>query len=225
MSIARTTVFVSGAVEGIADEALLARLADHVGAAPARVYGKKGKDFLRVRCTGYNRAAVHQRWVILVDLDQDYECAPLLCRAWLPQPAGGMCFCVAVRAVETWLLADRERMAAFLGVRARAIPENPEASADPKRLLVELARQSRRRDIRLDMVPRPESGRSVGPAYTSRLIEFISSPESGWRPDVAAQSCDSLNRCLDRLRRLVTGQGPPTGPTRPPSNEWLLTAE
>jgi hypothetical protein len=36
--------------------------------------------------------------------------------------------------------------------------------------VVELARYSRRRDIREDMVPRPGSGRSVGAAYTSRLI-------------------------------------------------------
>ncbi|MCX6617919.1 MAG: hypothetical protein NTZ98_17740 [Acidobacteria bacterium] len=216
MNTVPATVFISGAVEGPVDEALFARLLRHVGATPARVYGKRGKDFLRLRCTGYNRAAVHQPWVILVDLDQDYDCAPLLHRAWLPEPAGGMCFCVAVRAVESWLLADRERVASFLGLRARAIPENPETSPDPKRLVVELARQSRRRDIRLDLVPRPQSGRSVGPAYTSRLIGFISSTESGWRPEVAARSSYSLNKCLDRLSQLVARQGRPAGRSRRP---------
>jgi len=216
MSTVPAMAFVSGAVEGPVDEALFARLLRHVGGAAARVYGKKGKDFLRLHCSGYNQAAVHQPWVILVDLDQDYECAPLLYRAWLPQPAGGMCFCVAVRAVESWLLADRDRMASFLGLRVRAIPENPETSPDPKRLVVELARQSRRRDIRLDLVPRPESGRSVGPAYTSRLIGFISSAESGWRPEVAARSSCSLNKCLDRLSRLVAGQDRPAARPQPP---------
>jgi len=216
MNTVPATVCISGAVEGPVDEALFARLLRHVGGAPARVYGKQGKDFLRLRCSGYNRAAVRQPWVILVDLDQDYECAPLLYRAWLPQPAGGMCFCVAVRAVESWLLADRERMASFLGLRVQAIPQDPEASSDPKRLLVELARQSKRRGIRLDLVPRPESGRSVGPAYTSRLIEFISSSESGWRPDIAARSSYSLNKCLDRLSRLVAGQDRPAARPQPP---------
>lgn len=204
MNIAPPTVFVSGAVERPVDEALLARLAAHVGAMPGRFYGKKGKDFIRLHCSGYNRAALYQPWVVLVDLDQDFDCAPLLRRAWLPEPSSGMCFCVAVRATESWLLADRERMATFLGVRIGTIPENPEPSGDPKRLLVDLARRSRRTHVRVDLVPRPGSGRTVGPAYTSRLIEFISDQESGWRPDVAARASESLRHCLDRLGRLVS---------------------
>lgn len=69
--------------------------------------------------------------------------------------------------------------------------------------MVEMARRSRRRDIREDMVPRPGSGRTEGPAYTSRLIEFVADVDHGWRPDVAALSSDSMDRCLQCLRRLV----------------------
>jgi len=46
------------------------------------------------------------------------------------------------------------------------------------------------------VVPRPESGRSEGPAYTSRLIEYA---QGTWRPDVAAQHADSLARLCRRL--------------------------
>jgi hypothetical protein len=70
--------------------------------------------------------------------------------------------------------------------------------------MVELARHSHRRGIREDMVPRPGSGRKVGPAYTAQLIDFARDSNNGWRPDVAAKASDSLNRCLQCLLRLVS---------------------
>ena len=112
-------------------------------------------------------------------------------------------FLAAVRAVEAWLLADRESLATFLSVAASHIPREPEGVTDPKRAMVDLAMHSRRREIREDMVPRPRSGRTVGPAYTSRLIEFVMDTAAGWRPDVAARSSDSLSRCLRCLRQLA----------------------
>ncbi len=71
--------------------------------------------------------------------------------------------------------------------------------------MVDIARQSRRRQVRLDMVPRPSSGRVVGPAYTSRLIEFVRDIEHGWRPAEAARSSESMGRCLRAIERLVAG--------------------
>ncbi len=195
-------VVISGAVEGLIDEAVLRRLIEHVGATAGPVFGKNGKAHLRQRIRGYNQAAHYRPWVVLVDLNRDAECAPPLRRAWLPHPALKMCFRVAVRAIEAWLLADRERISAFLGVPMAGIPLNTEEVEDPKGAVVDLARQSRKREIREDMVPRPESGRGVGPAYTSRLIEFVSHRQAGWRPAAAAKSSDSLRRCLACLRRL-----------------------
>lgn len=72
----------------------------------------------------------------------------------------------------------------------------------PKQALVNLARTSRRRAIRDDMVPREGSGRAVGPGYTSRIIEFVS---NHWRPEQAAHVSDSLRRAIARLEILVAG--------------------
>jgi hypothetical protein len=113
-----------------------------------------------------------------------------------------MCFRVVVREIETWLFADRQRLAAFLGVPVAHVPHAPEDVADPKAAMVNLARQSRRRDVRDDMVPRPGSGRAVGPAYASRLVEFVAYREASWRPEVAAEHSDSLARCIERLRHI-----------------------
>jgi hypothetical protein len=175
-------VAISAAVEGIVDEAVARTLILFSGAIPGPVYGKQGKPFLQQRIRGYNTAAHHAPWVVLVDLDRDHDCAPPLFAAWLPQVAPRLCFRVAMRAVEAWLLAD------------------PEALDNPKLTMVALARASRRRDIREDMVPREGSGRPVGPAYASRLIEFTS---SSWRPQSAAQRANSLWRAIECLRRIA----------------------
>jgi hypothetical protein len=191
---------VSVAVEGIVDEAVARRLVCSAGAHLGPVYGKQGKPHLQQRISGYNAAANHSPWLVLVDLDRDHDCAPPLRAAWLPKLAPHLCFRIAVRAVEAWLLADRERIAAFLAVALRRVPADPEMLSNPKTTMVDLARASRRRDIREDMVPKDGSGRPIGPAYPSRLIEFAS---SSWRPDVAARHADSLRRAIDCLKRLV----------------------
>jgi len=191
------------AVEGVVDEAVVKRLIADAGGIPGAVHGKNGKSQLRHRIVGYNSAARRCPWVVLVDLVREEECAPPLRQAWLPQPAEWMCFRVAVRETEAWLLVDHDRIARFLRVRMSLVPDDPEALDDPKAMLVDLARRSRKRDVREDMVPRAGSGRTVGPAYSSRLIEFATDRVSGWRPDVAATRADSLARCRRCLSDLA----------------------
>ncbi len=193
-------VIISAAVEGMVDEAVVRKLIAHAGGEPGAVYGKNGKPALRQRINGYNHAARHAPWIVLVDLDHEAECAPPLCQAWLQAPAPDLCFRVAVREIEAWLMADAETLAAFLGVARSRIQARPEDSDQPKAAMVNLARRSRRRAVREDMVPREGSGRSVGPAYTSRLIEFV---ETCWRPVVAAQRAESLRRAIACLERLI----------------------
>lgn len=193
-------VVISVAVEGIVDEAVARKLITYAGATPGPVYGKQGKSSLLQKVSGYNNAAQHAPWMVLVDLDRDQSCAPLLCNAWLANRAPLLCFRVAVKAVEAWLLADKAYLAEFLGVSKEKIPTNPEALGNPKVELVNLASFSRRRAIRDDMVPQEGSGRQVGPAYSSRLIEFVS---SSWRPEIAARHCDSLRRAIACLKCLM----------------------
>jgi len=194
---------VSGAVEGLLDEAVLKRLIAHVGAMPGPVYGRRGKSALLKRLHSYNQAAQHELWMVLVDLDEDADCAPTFRMSCLPQPAPKMCFRIAVREVEAWLFADRERLARFLVVPVSSIPSEPEAVASPKDAMVHLASRSRRSEIREDMAPRPGSGRRVGPAYTSRLIQFVQDQSQGWQPETAASSSPSLARTLACLGRLA----------------------
>ncbi len=196
---------IQGVVEGALDEAVLRRLILHVESEPGAIYGNLGKSNLLKRLHGFNQAARFSPWAVLLDLDQDEDCVPPFLTKHLPQPMPQMCCRVAVRSIETWLIADREHLARFLKVALAKIPQYPESLMNPKQTLVELARHSRKRDIREDMSPRPSSGRSVGPAYVSRLIEFVEADANKWRPEVAAQNSDSLARCIHCLRRITEG--------------------
>jgi len=57
---------ISAAVEGIVDEAVARTLIFFVGGSPGRMHGKQGKPFLQQRIVGYNAAAQHAPWMVLV---------------------------------------------------------------------------------------------------------------------------------------------------------------
>src|SRR5690606_24853236 len=105
--------YVTGAVEGLVDEAVLRRLIREAGMQCVAVYGKEGKPYLIEQLPKYNNAARYAPWCILIDLDRDAGCAPEFIDRILPDRAPGMVARVAVREVESWLLADRVNMAKF----------------------------------------------------------------------------------------------------------------
>jgi hypothetical protein len=189
-------------VEGDTDEMVARRVLEYVGLTCGIVYGKQGKSDLLRRLPNYNQAARFVPWLVVVDLDQDADCAPDFVRSTLPKPAGGMQFRVAVRAIEAWLLADAEHLASFLGISAARVPRSPDAELDPKTTLISLARNSRKKTLRQDIVPRHGSGGRVGPGYKGRLIEFVTAIDCAWRPEVAIRHSDSLRRCVDALQAL-----------------------
>ena len=196
-------VHISGAVEGLTDEAVLRTIVRGRGAVVHRVHVQHGKANLRRALPGYNEAAKRSPWVVVVDLDDECACASMLVNAWLPLPSAQMRFRVAVRQIEGWLLADADRFAMFFGVRRGRVPDDPDAPQDPKNTVLALVAESTKSAIRADMVPRPGSGRRVGPAYAARLIEFVMHGKSGWRLDQAAAASPSLRRCVERVDELV----------------------
>lgn len=197
-------VSVSCAVEGNLDEAVARKLLQAVGAKPGFVYGKNGKQGLLKRLAGYNNAANSTRcpWLVIVDLDNDADCAPSFLKQCKLNLSSCMCFRIAVRAVEAWLLADRQSIATFLRVPASQITPRPERDLlDPKAEMVKLASQSSDARLRAAIVPRPGSGRSIGSGYTACLIEYV---HKYWRPSIAAQNADSLRRALDCIQHVIS---------------------
>lgn len=194
---------VSLAVEGVLDEAVLRHLLSQSGRqfTVGACYGKRGKDYLRQNVTRFNYAAAHKPFIILTDLDEE-DCPPGLLSRWLPQGHhANLVLRIAVREVESWLLADRDHLAEFMGIAGADIPQWPDGQHDPKALLIDLARRSRRRDIREDLVPVPGSTSKVGRNYVGRLIQFV---RSAWRVDNAArQRSASLDRAIKALQAFM----------------------
>jgi hypothetical protein len=187
---------VSGVVEGIVDEVIVRVLLDHAGRVPGTIYVQRGKPRLLERLAGFNAAARFRPWLVLVDLNGDEPCAPDFVTRVLPKPSTQMMFRVAVRQAESWLMGDAERLASYLRVSGAHVPSEPQGEADAKQTMVNIARKSRDRHVQADMVPTPASGRKTGPNYAGRLIDFAT---QCWRPDIAAERVDSLNRCLRQL--------------------------
>ena len=187
------------ATEGLIDTVVVRRICQEFDLGISAVYGERGKDSLDGALGGYNAAARHGPWLVLRDLDTDAECAPSLRERLLAAPAPGMVFRIAVREVESWLIADLHSFARFFSISPGRITIDPESIHRPKEYLVNLVRRSRSRAIRDDVVPRDGSRARVGPGYAGRIIEFAL---TAWSPYEASGRSDSLKRCLDRLSRI-----------------------
>ena len=191
--------FVTIAVEGNHDEAVALRICNSASVDSGTVYVAGGKSRLDSRLSGYNNAARFSPWFVLRDLNGDASCPAELRDTLLPARSPQMLLRIPVRAVEAWLMADRAALSTFLRVPVGSVPPDPESIARPKRSLVDIARQSRNPAIVEDFVPRPGTGREVGPGYTARVIDFVTRT---WDPDRAAASAESLRKCLHTLRSL-----------------------
>jgi hypothetical protein len=200
-------IWVTAVVEGDVDEAVLTKLADTCGVSIASVFGRSGKHAVYQRLDAYNKAANYSPWIVLLDLDDDAPCAPELISKVLPNPGEKLCIRIAVHAIESWLLADQRGVARFLGVSRTRIPDFPDLIPDPKSCLVELARRSHKSDIRRELVPRPGSGKRVGPAYSSRIIEFALYHWDCARAEESSQSLKSCRLAVQNLAARVSSKG------------------
>lgn len=191
---------VSLIVEGQLDEQvlhkLLAQVAPHLQAEIC--YGKRGRDWIDSNMSKYNQAAQQWPFVALADLERA-ECPPELLRAWFPHGRNNNLQArIAVRMVEAWLLADREACAEFFGIAVHHIPQFPDDENHPKQLLVNLARRSRYRAIRDDIVPVPNTTGIVGKNYLGQLGKFVT---ENWQPERAQIHSYSLQRAIRALQQ------------------------
>jgi len=186
------------AVEDLLSEAVAKRLLADSGRSFSIgvVYNNGGNGYLRKTVRGWNNAAKGTPFFLLTDLDAD-ACASALMASWLPNSIHpNLIFRVAVREVESWLLADRTNFSNFLGIAKAKLPEWPDELPDPKATLVGLASKSSRNQIKARIVPRPKSTAKQGRDYNGCLCEFVSKI---WKPNEAELNSPSLYRCRQKL--------------------------
>jgi hypothetical protein len=193
-----TPIPINIAVEDLLSEAVAKRLLDDSGRnfSIGVVFNRGGNGYLRKTVPGWNNAAKSIPFFLLTDLDTD-ACASALMASWLPDSVHhNLIFRVAVREVESWLLADRTSFSNFLGVSKNQLTEWPDELPDAKSTLVKLASKSRRTQLKTRIVPRPNSTAKQGHDYNGCLCEFVMTK---WSPSEAALNSPSLYRCRQRL--------------------------
>ncbi len=158
-------------------------------------YHGYGFGYIKTNINGFNQAAIATPFFVLTDLD-NYSCPTVLINEWLNHPPKpNLIFRIAVREIEAWLLADREGFSNFTGVSLANFPINPELEANPKQTLINIARKSRRRSVREDIVPINKNAQ-IGPNYNEQLMNYVASI---WDIEKAMENSESLRRACQYL--------------------------
>ena len=192
-----TVIPVNLATEDELSEVTMVRILAEINRyAVGTAYRRGGFGYLRRTIHGWNRAARSIPFVVLTDLD-NRACPAELIDDWLPVAKHpNLLFRIAVREVESWLLADPTNFSDFLGVPKLLIPMTPDDIADPKAAIVNLARKSRLKEIRERIAPKMGSTAKQGPDYSGCLGSFV---RKNWNVNAAMATSSSLARTVHRL--------------------------
>jgi len=162
-----------------------------------RKSAERGSGYILKKIKAFNNMAEYKHVMVLLDLDNN-ECAPQYKERILTVPkADNFIFQIAVREVESWLLADRQGLSDFLSVPVERIPLRPDTLDDPKETLIGIARKSRKRDIRQG-IPPVDATASIGRDYNYLLRKFV---RDSWNLNKAAKVSESLSRFLRRMQK------------------------
>lgn len=194
------TVPINLAVEDPLSETVLRRIIEQEPKhrfAIGNCYCRGGYGYLKRTLQGFNNAAKGTPFLVLSDLQA--PCPPIQVETWLPVPAHpNLLFRIAVKEVESWLLADRTGFASFLGVSKNLIPKNTDKIDHPKKYVIRLARKSRRRILREGIVPKANSTATIGPDYNGILSHFVNDI---WNITEAVETSESLQRAVDAINK------------------------
>jgi len=161
---------------------------------------KGGVGYLRSSFAKFRQMAAREPVLLLTDLDTAV-CPPHLIQSWQgdsPLPPT-LLMRVAVREVESWILADRVGLSRLLGISMALLPQNPDQLLDPKAFLLNLARRASR-NVRTELLAMRGTTASQGLGYNRVLSSFV---EEDWSIDRARAHSDSLSRAMDRLGALT----------------------
>ncbi len=160
--------------------------------------GRKGNGYLRSKMNSWYQMAQQQVMVVLTDLDRA-NCLVEFRDQWLvAEPPKNLLLRIAVREVESWVLADHVAMRELIGAKG-VLPGAPDELADPKQSLLKLAK-SAPKQIREDLLKTINGNLAQGLGYNARLTAWV---HSEWCPQRAAERSPSLARARLRLNEVV----------------------
>ncbi len=164
---------------------------------------KNGNGAIKKMTSSFlNMAALGQYTLILTDLDQE-PCAPEIIRQWF-FPSKDMkilptevIFRIAIRAIESWVLADRKAFADFMGIPMANFTDSPDDLPRPKQYLLNTIRSKGKKKWHQEMLPKNNA--SIGSMYNEKICNFI---KEKWSAQRAARVSPSLSRTINTLCNL-----------------------
>lgn len=165
-------------------------------------FGKRGRGYIQEKIKDFIKQN-SLYFFILVDLNSD-ECAPVLIKKWMNSPLQqNILFRIAVREVESWLLADTTGLSQFLNLSYPLVKKEvniPDNISHPKEKLISLADRSKKKDIKIDIVRKENSSYKQGSGYNSRLADYV---DNYWEIKRAIKLSDSLKRAVNSLAQFT----------------------
>jgi hypothetical protein len=200
--MAVVTVYL--ATEDALSEAVLRKIIAKFGRSvkAGQCFRKEGFGYLEKSISAFNHASEHIPFFVLRDLD-DASCPPELIGSWLGplNRHPNLLIHIAVRQVESWMLAHREAFADHFSVPKDTLPRSPDELDDAKRFLIELIRRkSKRRSLRDDIAPSLNSTAKQGRNYNAPLCSFANDI---WDPQRAMSNSPSLSRAVRQIEKFV----------------------
>jgi hypothetical protein len=192
---------VALATEDVLSESVGLQLLAEINLAPKNVQllRKDGFGYLRSKVEAWKALARLKPVLLITDLDR-IACPQQLRDAWLTgsPPPPNLLLRIAVREVESWVLADHVAMRQLIGNKGK-LPPVPDDLPDPKSHLLQLAKLAPR-EVREDLVKENGAVASQGIGYNARLQALVA---SSWSPERASERSPSLARARHRLQDLA----------------------
>jgi hypothetical protein len=158
-----------------------------------------------------NKLSLTYPVILLIDLDAE-TCAPALMSKLITGINEHFIFNIAVDEAEAWLMADRKSFADYFKIRLEDMPCSHRTRQGGRKELTEmdfpvksswyftheLIRKSKNSTFIQQLTPK--KGAAKGPEYNSCILPFI---QNKWNIDSARQNTDSLNRMINKVRKLI----------------------
>jgi hypothetical protein len=196
-------IYINIVFEDLLSEAVIERLLTHETdrfVIDKRLPGR-GCGYIQSKINIFVQASIVQPFFILMDSDRE-SCAITVLNNMVPhnQRRQSCLFRIAVHEVESWLLADRKGFSNLLGIPCTMIPVNPESIEDPKQYLINLAKKSRFRNVRDDLVPASNTSAIQGRGYNQFLTRFV---RDIWDIKAASLHSESLRRAINAVHSYI----------------------
>ena len=132
----------------------------------SRTTGKpSGIGYIKKNWNSFYKSSLNNPFIILADSDS-FICGPSLKKDWrVPYSSPNFLFQVAVREVESWILADTVSFLSYFKIPAQLktkFPSDIDSIADPKGFLINIVRYTKDAGYKRLMIPADGSTAKVG---------------------------------------------------------------